>query len=257
MTLLTITQKQQEILTLLQRFRFLNRIQIQALLKHKNKKNINTWLQDLNQKEYIERIWSDKVGDNMKPAIYYLAIGGIRYLKTLGYASVELNNLRHEKIKSDNFIAKHLLIAEIWLDLKSKSDDKINYAIATRSDMTDPNYKYNFLKEIGPDLVFAKISKSTKKYYLLEIFNSTLPIYSIRKKIQNYVDFYFSNNWEDSTHTDFPTVILICPDLSKLIAAKRYAKKILSEYDEIKLKIQFETQDEVKKDGITNNLGRK
>ena len=58
--LLKITKKQQEIFILLYRFRFLNKIQIQAFLKHKNKKTINLWLQDLNEKQYLKRIYSKK-----------------------------------------------------------------------------------------------------------------------------------------------------------------------------------------------------
>ncbi len=254
MTLPKITKKQQEILTLLQRFRFLNRIQIQALLKHKNKNTSNIWLQDLNQKEYIERIWSSKTGDNMKPAIYYLELNGIRCLKTLGYTPAELNNLRHEKIKSENFIAKQLLIADIWLFLEKRSDGKIKYTSATASDMADPEYKYNFLTELNIDLLFAKISGSMKKYYFLEIFESSLPRNAIRKKIRNYFDFYFSDSWEDTTGEDFPTFLFVFPTLSMLIYTKRFAKKLLKDSAEIDLKLQFAQEKEVKKFNILGEI---
>lgn len=254
MTLQKITNKQQEILTLLYQFRFLNRIQIQALFKHKNKKTINLWLQDLNQKEYIGRIYSTKAGENMKPAIYYLSLNGIRYLKKIGYLSEELKKLYREKERSENFIAKQLLIADIWLDLQNKSDDKIKFSAATGSDLSDPDYKYNFLAEIEPDLVFMKETKGMKKYYLVEIFESTLPLYSMRKRIRNYFDFYFSNSWEDNVKEVFPAVFLICPTTSILIYIKRYVKKLFSDHDGIEMTIQFATQQEAEEHGITSEI---
>jgi len=67
-----LTKKQLEILTLLYRFRFLNRSQIQQLLNHKKISRINLWLKDLYYKKIIGRNYSNRLGDNIKPAIYYL-----------------------------------------------------------------------------------------------------------------------------------------------------------------------------------------
>jgi len=252
-----ITNKQQEILVLLHQFRFLNRVQIQALLKHKDYKTINLWLKDLTEKQYIERIYTAKIGQINNPAIYYLTLNSIRYLKTLGYSPEELKQFYHEKDRSKNYIAKHIFIADIWLDLQNKSNSKTKYAAATASDIADPDYKYNFLAELGLDLVFVKETKSMKKYYLLEIFEPTLPACLIRKKIRNYFDFYFSNSWEDNTGADFPTLLFICPDLSTLISAKRYAKKMLAEYDDIDMKIRFAEQNIVKEAGATMDIWEK
>ena len=51
MTIPYIAAKQQEIPKLIYKFRFLNRIQIQTLLNHKDKRRINSWLKDLSEKE--------------------------------------------------------------------------------------------------------------------------------------------------------------------------------------------------------------
>jgi len=239
MTLPTITQKQQSILTLLYRFRFLNRIQIQKLLRHKYHKRIIDWLNNLTEKEYIGKIYSTKYGEINKPAIYYISINGIRYLKALGYPAEQLNRLYKEREKTESLVSKHILITDICLDLQSKNDNEIKYLSATNSDLADKNYKFNFLAEMAPDLVFVKDSDGMKKYYLLEIFEPTLPQYSVRKKIKQYFDFYFSNAWEDNTQETFPTLLLVCPTTPALISTKRFTKKMLGEYDEIDLKIQF------------------
>lgn len=254
MTLNKITKKQQSILTLLYRFRFLNRIQIQKLLRHKYHKRIIDWLNDLTEKEYIGKIYSTKYGEINKPAIYYISINGIRYLKALNFPTEQLNRLYKEKEKTESFTSKHILIADICLDLQNKNDDKTKYLSATYSDLVDKNYKFNFLAEMAPDLLFVKETKSMKKYYLLEIFELTLPAYSIRKKIKNYIDFYFSNSWEDNIKEDFPALIFICPSLSILINTKRFTKKLLDDNDDIDLKIQFELEDKIKQLGITGYL---
>lgn len=68
---LPITSKQIEILALLYRFRFLNRVQIQILLHHKDYRRINDWLKDLTEREYVGRVYSRKqVGINI-PAIHF------------------------------------------------------------------------------------------------------------------------------------------------------------------------------------------
>jgi len=76
-----ITPKQQEILQRLYRYRFLNRIQIQQMMGHRDYKTINLWLKDLTQKQYVERIYSTHFLEKTKPAIYYLGINGIRFLE--------------------------------------------------------------------------------------------------------------------------------------------------------------------------------
>ena len=78
-----LTKKQQEILRLLYSFRFLNRIQIQAFLGHKDPKTINLWLRDLRAKGYVEWIYSTHFAEKTKPAIYYLSLNGVRHLRTL------------------------------------------------------------------------------------------------------------------------------------------------------------------------------
>jgi hypothetical protein len=70
MTLPTITTKQQEILKLLYRFRFVDRIQVQAFLHHKDKGRVSAWLKDLREKQYIGWIYSTDFTEKAKPAIY-------------------------------------------------------------------------------------------------------------------------------------------------------------------------------------------
>lgn len=259
MTLPPITKKQQEILRYIYHFRFLNRVQIQTLLNHKDYRLINTWLKDLTEKEYLNRIYSTKFGENTKPAIYYIGINGIKYIKKIIDCPIEqAKKLYREKDRAEHFIASCQFIADIYLDLRNRNDDETNYKVTTSASFPNPNSPYHFLSEMSSNLVIEKETKSKeksmKKYYLLEVLEPTLPVYSIRKRIRNYFDFYFSNSWEDNTKEEFPTVLFICPSISMLIYAKRFTKKLLSEHDDIDLKSQFAENDKIKKVGVTGDI---
>src|SRR6266704_597210 len=123
-----LTKKQQEILRLLYSFRFLNRIQIQSLLKHKDPKTINMWLRDLRGKGYAEWIYSTHFAEKTKPAIYYLSLNGVRYLRTLttnedgevrpSYPPEELRKRYKEPSRSQSFIDRCILVADGCIALK-------------------------------------------------------------------------------------------------------------------------------------------
>src|ERR1035437_7237643 len=97
MTQPPITIKQHEILKLLYHFRFVDRIQIQAFLHHKDKGRVSAWLKDLREKQYIEWIYSTDFAEKTKPAIYYLGINSVRYLKALDEFPVEELRKRYKE----------------------------------------------------------------------------------------------------------------------------------------------------------------
>src|SRR5579884_2239122 len=109
-TLPPITTKQQEILKLLYRYRFLNRTQIQTLLNHKDKRRIISWLKDLREKQYVD--WRYDATDfiaKSQPAIYYLSLNGIRYLRQLDiYPNEDLRKRYKEPNRTQVFIDRCL-----------------------------------------------------------------------------------------------------------------------------------------------------
>ena len=144
-----LTKKQQEILRLLYSFRFLNRIQIQALLRHKDPKTINLWLRDLRAKGYVEWIYSTHFAEKTKPAVYYLALNGVRYLRTVTrkskdddgnivelptYPSEELRKRYKEPTRSQTYIDRCILIAGCAIALqKEDAANEAGDAAADRS----------------------------------------------------------------------------------------------------------------------------
>lgn len=82
MNLEKVTKKQIEIIKLLAKYRYLNRLHIQKLLNHKQSHRVKVWLKDLSNKEYLVRFYSNKFGENIKPAYYCLAVKSRSILKT-------------------------------------------------------------------------------------------------------------------------------------------------------------------------------
>ncbi|HUQ85772.1 MAG TPA: replication-relaxation family protein [Candidatus Limnocylindrales bacterium] len=266
MTIPYITPKQQEIPRLIYKFRFLNRLQIQKLLKHKHHKRIIDWLNDLVEKDYIQKVSKNNTfEERTKLTIYSIGINGIRFLKIQdNYSDMVINKLYRDKDRSVNFINQCILLCDIYLDLQNINDEKnnIRYNALTHSDFVDPNSSFHFLLDLNPNLIYEEVKKCTtkskvtkSKYFLVEIFETTMPSYSINKRIRTYIEFYYSNEWEDNIDDPFPTIKFICPTKAIRINTKRYTKKLLEDNQQPEdLHIRFATIDEVKEHEITGEI---
>jgi len=120
----TVTKKQRDIVDLLYSYRFLNRIQIQTFLKHKDYKTINLWLRDLLDKQYVGRIFSTDFAERTKPAIYYLSLNGIKHLKSMDFHSIEeLAKRYREPTRSQTYIDRCLLLADCAIALEQARNE--------------------------------------------------------------------------------------------------------------------------------------
>jgi hypothetical protein len=259
-TLPTITTKQQEILKLLYKYRFLNRTHIQALLEHKDKRRIISWLKDLRDKQYVD--WHYDATDfiaKSQPAIYYLALNGIRYLREVGgYPGEELRKRYKEPGRTQVFIDRCLLVADCCIALKAKSGGGLQYTWVLAADYMDSGSEYYFLSELKPHLCFIKQSDEQTTGYLLEVLDPLMPRYAVKKRIKDYAEYLASDVWQDESEYDEPPIILIaCPTVADLIYAKRRAKKELEDYDtdeDERSRIRFATIEKVKQLGVTARI---
>jgi hypothetical protein len=262
MTLPPTTTKQQEILQLIYRYRFIDRIQIQALMGHKDRRRIGAWLKDLREKHYVEWIYDDtNLTNKTKPAIYYLGLNGIRFLRTNGeYLPDELRKRYHESSRQPGFIDRCLLIAGCGVSLEAKTVDGVHYSFVTETDYIDPDNEYYFLsEELRPQLCFIKETSRIKESYLLEVFDPKARHYMVKKRLRDYIAYLTSGEWEDETGDDKPPIVLIaCPSRDEFIYAKRLTRKLLEnivdnddENDDETIRIRFATTEQVKREGVT------
>lgn len=266
MKLPTITKKQQEILHLLYTYRFLNRIQIQALLNHKDKRRISAWLKDVRQKQYVQWIYDSKdLATKTKPAIYYIGLNGVRWLKQqtyLGedgqeyylYLPTEVHKRYKEATRQPDFIARCLLIADCAIVLAAKSINRTHYTSLTAADYNDPNSDYSFLTELHPHACFIRQTPRTTTVYLLEVFDPTTPRYMIKKRINDYITYLENDEWQDATADDTtPIVLLVCPTTAELIYVKRRIHRLREETDEESY-LRVTTTQNLKLEGIAGKI---
>ena len=241
MTTLTITPKQLEILLLLYRFRFLNRLQLQALLKHKDTKRINTWLKDLTDKTIIGRHYSTKLKENTKPAIYYLMTKSkVLLLDQNGIDNkLLLKRIYREKTRSQRLIDHCILLADFYLDLqKTITTEKLYFF--TKTDLSTHYYlPYN-----RPDAYIAKEDKETKRYFL-EIIDEGTPRFIIRKKIEQYIEYYDANTWQDKTNHAFPTILFLCPNNLVKDFLRRHLSQVMEEEVQAEIDFYLSTTDKI------------
>ncbi len=243
-----ITKKQQEIILLLYKFRFLTRPQIQTLLHHKSVRRVNEWLPDLVKKKYLGRILDTEGKIHNTPAIYYIAENGIRFLKTQPTCEKRyMNRFYDEDEKTEGFINQCLLIGDIYLTLLRKYKDNPSFAFYTRSD-----YSYDgLIKEIFPYFVFRR--DEGDPYYVGEIFQQTAPRRNaLQPRIKEYVHFFTQEKWLQ--HEPLPKLLFICPKGKKREIIQKDTLQILQEEDKLDFLIYTASQEQVKEFGISGDI---
>lgn len=241
-----ITNKQQEIIRLLYNHRYLDRTHIQALLNHKDKRRIISWLKDLRDKQYINWIYDGNDFTNKtKPAIYYIGINGIRFLRQSGvYPADDLRKRYKDDNRSQPYIERCLLIANCCVSLNGNE----KYTYATEAEYLMPENALNGLINLKPHLVIQKHDGDDSALYLLEAFDSTLPRYQIRKRIKDYIEYLKVT--DDSKYV----VLIICPTKADLIYAKRRTKMLLEDLGEDDVHIRYTTSDMLKAQSVISPI---
>jgi hypothetical protein len=225
-------------------------------MHHKDYKLINVWLKDLREKGYAEWIYSTDFVEKTKPAVYYLGLNGVRYLKTLDtYRIGELRKRYREKSRSQTYVDRCVLLADCCIAL-AKGKEGVSYCYETEADYLEPGSRYHFIADselIHPHLYFSKdTGDGTLTRYLLEVFDPTLPRYRVKKRLKDYVHYLDEDGliWKRHTGTKkMPAILFICPRTTDLIYAKRRTRTLLKEMREYGSEtgqdIRFATQEEV------------
>ncbi len=269
MNLPKITTKQESILKLLYTYRYLDRKQIQLAMNHSDKRRIISWLKDLREKHYIEWIYSMDFAEKTKPAIYYLGLNGVRYLKTLEYEDdtpiyppEEIRKRYKDNNRSRTFIDRSLLVASCCLSLNEANKtatSKAGYTWISEAKYIDSNHDYHFLAEheiLRPNLCVTKKNGrgEVTANYLLEIFDASLPRYRMRYRLKHYVTYLDDQEWEADDVQ--PIVLLVCPNSTELIYAKRATKKLIDDTyaEDGEIRIRFTTTKTLQQHGISAKI---
>lgn len=280
-TLLDITKRQEQIVDLIFKFRFINRHQIQKLLNHKDPKRINAWLKDLVEKGYLGRIYSHKLLENTKPAIYYLNNNGILFIKnTKGGEFGNHEELEQKYIKkfyqdknaSEIFINHSIFICQLYIQLKEleKTKKDLEYCMLTKTEMwiekqiENEEEDFATIKEHIPDLHIEKITNPeneniSSSVFFFTLFDVHVPRYAIRYKVDQYIKLHDEGNWKNAhagLDDNFPVIFFIFSDQRKVNSIRKYIQK---QFDETFLNVEgmvfmLTTQEEALKKGVAGNI---
>ncbi len=243
---LNITNKQSEILSLILKFRFLTRKQIQSLQGHKYSSRIFSWLTELKDNDYLNYTYA-KNFDNL-PAIYSLGKKGTKYLRKEKDLGKKADKIRKEKRYSQKFKENCIFIADIYLSLLKQPEAKIHFY--TKSDLSGMEH----LISPKPDAYFAIENKAGIKRYFLEIFNDNLRSNILRHRVKQYISYFEDEEWQDNTDKPFPEIILICPNVKTKNHLYFYLKNKLEDPE---LQFYLAVKDAVEKDGLASGVLQK
>lgn len=223
----SITKKQREILLLLYRFRFLN------------------WLRDLTQKEYIGRIYSYKLLENTKPAIYYLTSKSKPLFKDENVSGKALQLLYKESKRSERFRTHWIHVADLYLFIKASAQGK-EFDFYTKSMLLDTEY---LLQPVPDAYIGIHAPTGDTKRYFVEVIDAGTPRFALKGRIKQYMEYLDWQEWEKATCKPFPTIMFICPtdEMQKYLV--RQIPKMLED-NSSEFTAVLTTQDQLTKENI-------
>ena len=269
-----IEEKQKEIVDLVFKFRFINRKQIQKLFGHKDPSRINKWLKDLVERKYLGRIYSHRLLENTKPAIYFLDNNGIiwgRFEKGTNYEELEFKYVKkfyEDKHASESFVNHCVSIFELYLQFKDAEREKKNleYDFETKTEnwietQRQRSYRgdFNDVKELIPDASVEKIietkDKITTDLYFIILFEPHVPRYAIRYKVDQYIKCHEENDGKriPGLTIEFPTILLIFPTQQKANQIGKYIRKQLDKRFVEKMTFMLTTYQKAIEEGLGNS----
>ncbi len=239
-----ITKTQKEIIEkLIYRYRFLTRIHIQQLLNHKHPAKINIWLKDLTEKKYLNRLYSTSIGENIKPAIYYIDTNGIRLMRQVKPDNnLYIQNLYYEKKRSQLFQSHCLTFADFSCNLFSYAKVQNKQAILlTKADFPtdDSSDEYDIFHSLKPDGFYTYSGSGIAKTCFIEVVDEITPSFALRKKIHKYIQASQELEWEHLAPDKFPSVVFILPNEEKMESLKRAIKRVRKEIDDEETSLAF------------------
>jgi len=207
-----MNEKDEEILKLLYRFRFLSAKQIQFLLNHKHPNRVYIWLNKLHQEKYIKQTHNN----NLKTTPSYFSLGknARKHLKKnpdTKYANpLLLNRIWREDKLSCDFKKRCLFVADIYLSLILLTrKTKASLSFFTKTDL----YKNTHTIYPLPDSFFTiKEKDGAVNHYFLDILDLGAFEKVSRKRSSQYIRYHAKSVRTKNAFKPFPKIIFICPD---------------------------------------------
>ena len=217
-----LNAKQIHLLLLMYKFRFVTSILLADYRQTSNKSAINKSLRVLIKKGYIARRYDKSYKLLGKPASYYLAKEGFRYLRSNFNVDKRAIHAMYKNPSASETFAQHCLdVFRAYLSLKASYPDTFkNY---TRPEVLE----YDYMPSPTPDLYLGRkdiVAGSTNEY-LLDILTD-IQFFIIKKRINLYIKHFEEGDWPEQS---YPTVLIVCDDSKIQNKLSRYVQKQLDD----------------------------
>lgn len=248
---LGLTKRECEIIELIYRFRFLNRIQIQEMMDHKSHGQINFWLRDLTAKKYIGRIWNSRWRENTKPGVYFLGPKGVDYiLKFIDFDNKYLKKYYKEDKRSFITVDHSLWCANFYLMVKRQ----INYKEKSLVYLSENDLlNKEFQKDVRADGYIKFKSNDELVEFFIEIDLETESRATFKKKVAKYLDYYQLKNWRRYFNR-FPTILVVCFEEERFRKLKTDSEEMLLEKNFPEVIFQFTVFKKIENEGINGDI---
>jgi hypothetical protein len=256
-TLPYITKKQQELLILIYRYRFINRTQLQYFLNHKNPAKINIWLKDLVTKNYIKSVVTTKLEKIHTPAIYYLSLNGIRFLKQHDLISVSTSRKYYAEANRSPILKSHCLaVADFACNLlaHARSQQK-QITFLTKADYAEDtdDTLLLFLHVLRPDAYYSYEGTGVAQTAFIEVIDEHVPLRVVARRLRSYPDSYDSPEWKNIDKDKFPSVVVLVPTMKKLLSVQRMLQRSTST-DQDALRYNLALISDIQAKSLTENI---
>ena len=215
-----LNPQQITILNTLYKFRFTN-IALLAQNQQANPRVISNRLKILVDQGYIGMNYDSSYRIAGRPATYYLATKGIRFLRQQSYTNESaLRSIYHDKRTEDHRINHRLNVFQAYIQLKHTYPDRFKFY--SKTELIDKAYT----PKTKPDAYM--VDKETGKSYFLECLEDNVTYWTLRKTVRKYITFAEMEIWGKYKPNQLhPEVLFICESEKMEKAVGRLAEKEL------------------------------
>ena len=219
-----LNSNQVETLELLYKFRFGSVDLIREYFKKSSRGLIFSRLKVLEEQGFIAKRFDSFYRIQGKPAAYYLLPSGARKLQETRSSEDDVVNIKSiykDKTVSETFIQHSLSIFTVYNQLKAQYGDEL--AFFTKTNLTS----YEHFPKPLPDAFVSLETKSSTRYFFIEIVEDSQPFFTAVRCIKKYLDHKESGEWA-ITETEYPAILFICESISLQKRLQKQTTKMLN-----------------------------
>ncbi|OGL21766.1 hypothetical protein A2707_00205 [Candidatus Saccharibacteria bacterium RIFCSPHIGHO2_01_FULL_45_15] len=205
-----LTKKQQDLLMLVYRFRFVTTPQIAELAGQNYLQTANERLNHLVPLGYLAKRHNASYRLAHRPAEYYATTKCVKLFRGIidGHSERELKQLFVRAKVSERFVKRSVVIFSIYLQLRRTYGDRLRYSSKPELNIDS----YGYFPQPLPDgffIVKAETKEDKDQYFFIEYFDDAVSIGIHGRQINKYIRYKEDGEWEN-TGADFPTILIVC-----------------------------------------------